>query len=72
MAGNTWGIFMLIFLLGYGLVEVPRSCWLASRLTYQLNYAQFKLAKVRTEKADTEEEASSVLEVLFPKKMNFF
>ena len=23
-AGNTWGLFVLVLMLGYGLVEVPR------------------------------------------------
>ena len=26
-ASNTWGLFVLVLMLGYGLVEVPRSCW---------------------------------------------
>jgi len=28
--GNTYGLLMIIVLLGYGVVEVPRACWRAS------------------------------------------
>ena len=26
-ASNTWGLFVLVLMLGYGLVEVPRTLW---------------------------------------------
>ena len=26
-ASNTWGLFLLVILLGYGLIEIPRSCY---------------------------------------------
>lgn len=26
-ASNTWGLFLLVVLLGYGLIEVPRQLW---------------------------------------------
>lgn len=26
-ASNTWGLFLLVVLLGYGLIEVPRQFW---------------------------------------------
>ncbi|XP_055341186.1 G-protein coupled receptor-associated protein LMBRD2-like [Paramacrobiotus metropolitanus] len=61
-ASNSLGLFMLILLLGYGLVEFPRNFWKASDLEYQLAFTQFKLAKVRAEKADAEEETETVLE----------
>ncbi|XP_055342802.1 LOW QUALITY PROTEIN: G-protein coupled receptor-associated protein LMBRD2-like [Paramacrobiotus metropolitanus] len=61
-ASNTWGLFLLILLLGYGLVEIPRACWRASNLSYQLAYTQFKLAKSWSEKAEAEEEVDDVLQ----------
>ncbi|KAG5841477.1 hypothetical protein ANANG_G00199910 [Anguilla anguilla] len=30
-AANTWGLFLLVLLLGYGLVEIPRSYWNSAR-----------------------------------------
>ncbi len=36
-ASNTWGLFVLVLMLGYGLVEVPRNLWLSTKRGYQLN-----------------------------------
>jgi hypothetical protein len=36
-ASNTWGLFVLVLMLGYGLVEVPRNCWDRSQKGYQVN-----------------------------------
>ncbi|OQV19608.1 LMBR1 domain-containing protein 2 [Hypsibius exemplaris] len=60
-ASNTWGLFLLILLLGHGLVDIPRGFWRASSLSFQLAYTQFKLAKVATEKAEADEELDDVL-----------
>ncbi|GAU87109.1 LMBR1-1 [Ramazzottius varieornatus] len=62
MASNTWGLFLVVLLLGYGLVEVPRSLWVTADVEHQLNYTKFKLAKVYTEKMDTEETAGTMFE----------
>ncbi len=43
-ASNTWGLFVLVFMLGYGLVEVPRNCWHCTQRGYQLNRAYFKVS----------------------------
>lgn len=61
-AANTWGLFLLVLLLGYGLVEVPRSYWLSSNQAYLLNKTHFKVAKMATEKADAEENLANVME----------
>ena len=42
-ASNTWGLFVLVLLLGYGLVEVPRDLWNRSQRGYQLKHAHFKV-----------------------------
>lgn len=54
-ASNTWGLFLVVFMLGYGLVEVPRNCWRSSQRGYQLNRAYFKVAKLMGERSDAEE-----------------
>jgi hypothetical protein len=36
-ASNTWGLFVLVLMLGYGLVEVPRSLYMSTKRGYQLN-----------------------------------
>ncbi|XP_064604856.1 G-protein coupled receptor-associated protein LMBRD2-like [Liolophura sinensis] len=61
-ASNTWGLFLLVLLLGYGLVEVPRSIWNNSKRGYTLSKTQFKIAKLSTEKSEAEEELEDVLE----------
>ena len=53
----------LVLLLGYGLVEIPRSYWNASRRGHLLVKTYFKAAKLMTEKADAEENLEDVMEV---------
>ncbi|XP_051277583.1 G-protein coupled receptor-associated protein LMBRD2B [Dicentrarchus labrax] len=61
-AANTWGLFLLVLLLGYGLVEIPRSYWLSSSHGYLLAKTYFKVAKMATEKAAAEENLADVME----------
>lgn len=63
-AANTWGLFLLVLLLGYGLVEIPRSYWNASRHGHLLIKTYFKASKLMTEKADAEENLEDVMEVI--------
>lgn len=61
-AANTWGLFLLVLLLGYGLVEIPRSYWLSSSHDYVLSKSYFKVAKMATEKAEADEKLADVME----------
>ncbi|KAM5328553.1 G-protein coupled receptor-associated protein LMBRD2 isoform 1-T2 [Glossophaga mutica] len=61
-AANTWGLFLLVLLLGYGLVEIPRSYWNGAKRGYLLTKTYFKAAKLMTEKADAEETLEDVME----------
>ncbi|XP_057645612.1 G-protein coupled receptor-associated protein LMBRD2 isoform X2 [Chionomys nivalis] len=61
-AANTWGLFLLVLLLGYGLVEIPRSYWNGAKRGYLLMKTYFKAAKLMTEKADAEENLEDVME----------
>lgn len=63
-ASNTWGLFLLILLLGYALVEVPRGLWNNSKPGYTLQYAYFKAAKLSSEVAEAEENVYDILESL--------
>ncbi|XP_061149751.1 G-protein coupled receptor-associated protein LMBRD2B [Syngnathus typhle] len=63
-AANTWGLFLLVLLLGYGLVEIPRSYWNSSRHGHMLLKTYFKASKLMTEKADAEENLEDVMEEL--------
>lgn len=62
-ASNTWGLFLLVLLLGYALVEVPRGLWNASKPGYTLNYSYFKVAKLSLDKCEAEETVDDILEV---------
>ncbi|XP_073199856.1 G-protein coupled receptor-associated protein LMBRD2 isoform X2 [Lepidochelys kempii] len=61
-AANTWGLFLLVLLLGYGLVEIPRSHWNGAKKGYLLMKTYFKVAKLMTEKADAEENLEDIME----------
>uniref|UniRef100_A0A4W5PWI0 LMBR1 domain containing 2a n=1 Tax=Hucho hucho TaxID=62062 RepID=A0A4W5PWI0_9TELE len=61
-AANTWGLFLLVLLLGYGLVEIPRSYWNSSRHGYLLAKTHFKVAKLAREKSDAEENMDDAME----------
>lgn len=61
-AANTWGLFLLVLLLGYGLVEIPRSHWNGAKKGYLLMKTYFKVAKLMTEKADAEENLEDFME----------
>ncbi|XP_071453470.1 LMBR1 domain-containing protein 2 homolog [Hetaerina americana] len=63
-ASNTWGLTLLVLLLGYALVEVPRSIWNSSRNEYMLRYAYFKAAKLNAEHSEAEETVEDVIESL--------
>eukprot|EP00066_Takifugu_rubripes_P029394 XP_011618660.1 PREDICTED: LMBR1 domain-containing protein 2-B-like [Takifugu rubripes] len=58
----TLGPVLLVLLLGYGLVEIPRSYWNASRHGHLLIKTYFKASKLMTEKADAEENLEDVME----------
>ncbi|KAG7299622.1 hypothetical protein JYU34_016607 [Plutella xylostella] len=63
-ASNTWGLFLLILLLGYALVEVPRNLWNNSKKNYTLTYCYFKIAKISTDKCEAEETVDDILDSL--------
>merc|ERR1719228_1927292 len=60
-ASNTWGLTLLVFMMGYGLVEVPRTLWNSSKRGYSLNQAYFKVSKLWGEKNDAEGTLEEVL-----------
>jgi len=62
-ASNTWGLFLLVLLLGYGLVDVPRTLWNNSKRGYLLHATYFKIARLSVEKTEAEETLEDVMEV---------
>lgn len=61
-ASNTWGLFLLVILLGYGLVELPRFLIDRSKYTQSMNQLYFRVARVNAEKCEGEEKLDDVLE----------
>lgn len=61
-ASNTWGLFLLVVLLGYGLVEIPRTCFNTSQYARTISYLYFKVAKLSAEKCEADEKLEDVLE----------
>lgn len=53
-ASNTFGLFLLVVLMGYGLVEIPRTCLNNHRFDYKqkLEVLYFKIAKMSGEKCE--------------------
>ncbi|XP_050420972.1 LMBR1 domain-containing protein 2 homolog [Adelges cooleyi] len=61
-ASNTWGLFLLILLLGIALVDIPRELWRSSQIEYTLRKVYFKLSKLNTEKIESEGALEDVIE----------
>ncbi|XP_042228373.1 LMBR1 domain-containing protein 2 homolog isoform X2 [Homarus americanus] len=61
-ASNTWGLFWLVLLLGYGLVEVPRSLWHSASIVHTLHHSYFHAAKLSQERAESNERVNDLLQ----------
>ncbi|CAM4921388.1 unnamed protein product [Rotaria socialis] len=61
-ASTTWGLFLLVLMLGYGLVQVPLNVYNHSRTSYMLSHIQFKLSQLYNEKIDIEERLESLVD----------
>ena len=53
-ASNMWGLLMVIVLLGYGLVDVPRRIWYQVYTEYTLRTSYFRASKLSTEISDAQ------------------
>jgi len=60
-ASTTWGLFLLVLMLGYGLVQVPINVYNHSRTSYILSHVYFKLSQLYNEKIDVEERLESLV-----------
>ena len=61
-ASTTWGLFLLVLMLGYGLVQVPLTVYNHARTFYMLSQTQFKLSQLYNEKIDIEERLESLVD----------
>jgi hypothetical protein len=61
MAGaNAWGLLLCTLMLGYGLVEVPRTLWKSANVAWSLKRMQFESPKVKEAVVDAESEVYEV------------
>jgi hypothetical protein len=61
-ASTTWGLFLLVLMLGYGLVQIPLTVYNHSRTYYILSQVHFKLSQLYNEKIDIEERLESLVD----------
>lgn len=64
-ASNTWGLFLLIVLLGYALVDVPRKLWFSGNPEMCLQRSYFQLSKLCSDFEDAEMELKDIIQVRY-------
>ena len=62
-AANAYGLFMIIAMLGHGLVNVPRGLWNSSNLNLSLKKLQFELADCDNKLHEAQIQLSKTLKV---------
>ncbi|GAM18606.1 hypothetical protein SAMD00019534_017810 [Acytostelium subglobosum LB1] len=63
-AANTWGIILVIILMGYGLVETPRYIWNTANRQITLKHLQFQVCNLMQQKKKAQEELFSTLKLI--------
>ncbi len=43
---SCWGIFLLMIMMGYAMVEIPRSFWLTANYSEYLKYCYKKISQI--------------------------
>ena len=62
-AANAWGLLLCTIMLGYGLVEVPRSLWYSASCRYNLRQLELKAPKAKETMVDSEAEIYDIAKV---------
>jgi hypothetical protein len=61
---NCWGLFLIIVLLGYGLVEIPRQFWQAGNNTARLSELYMKLSGMGEDMEETKFALNEIVKLL--------
>ncbi len=69
---NAWGIFLIILLFGYGLVEVPKSFWKEANIENRMKYIQWNVRNLREILDDRRDELTKCLLVSLSCLINIF
>lgn len=64
-AANSWGLFLVIVFMGYGLVSVPRSLWYSGNYDQHLHQHYANAAKLKEECLDSEIEFNELAKVIY-------
>lgn len=64
-AANSWGLFLVIVFMGYGLVSVPRSLWYSGNYDHHLHQHYANAAKLKEECLDSEIEFNELAKVIY-------
>lgn len=57
---SAFGMFLLMILLGYGMVEIPRTHWRTGDLSMEVKYLHHRISDCENEKEDAREELEEV------------
>jgi hypothetical protein len=73
-AANSWGLFLVIVFMGYGLVSVPRRLWYSGDFTRHLIQHYANAAKLKEECLESEAEFNEVAKVnrMIERAINLF
>ncbi|KAI9472251.1 MAG: LMBR1-like membrane protein-domain-containing protein [Benjaminiella poitrasii] len=63
-AANSWGLFLVIIFMGYGLVSVPRTLWYSANYNRHLNQLYAKAAHLKEECMDSELEFNELAKTM--------
>ncbi|KAI7890502.1 LMBR1-like membrane protein [Mucor mucedo] len=63
-AANSWGLFLVIVFMGYGLVSVPRSLWYSGNYDQHLHQHYANAAKLKEECLDSEIEFNELAKTM--------
>ncbi|SAM04151.1 hypothetical protein [Absidia glauca] len=61
---NSWGLFLVIVFMGYGLVAVPRKLWYASDIKHHLNELYTKAPRIKEDCMDSELEFNELAKTI--------
>ncbi len=63
-AANAWGLLLLTLMLGYGLVEFPRSLWYSASTRWTLTDCEMSAPRLREAAIDADTEVYDVTRVI--------
>lgn len=62
---NVWGLFLIILLLGYGLVSVPRRLWNDGNLEQRVRYYQYEASNLEEGLIESKFQLNETVKVIY-------